>query len=72
MVSVTIILIIKMKTVTIILIIILFGTINPQVIGLAAFGLLITILASILAVLAQRKRWYCDHVDSDECARVYC
>ena len=31
---------------------------KKQVIGLAAVGLLLTILASILAIMAQRKRWY--------------
>ena len=31
---------------------------KKQVIGLAAVGLLLTILASIVAIMAQRKRWY--------------
>ena len=35
-------------------------------IGLAAIGLLLTILASIVAIMAQRKRWYdqhlCEHI----------
>ena len=34
---------------------------KKQVIGLAAVGLLLTILASIVAIMAQRKRWYHQH-----------